>query len=190
MENKPRFYIAENLYAGQNQRMANYLIDSVFQMILVFIVFFLCAFAAFITKNTLYLEWIVNKNMVNQYFNGLLFMFVYYNSFEILFGTTMGKLFTGTVLVNETGEKPKRDVILMRTLCRAIPFEIVSFLGFPCRGWHDSLSGTYVVDRKLLEAKKKNFKMAINTKYRYKIIGYFFGIKTESVVLVSKKMIH
>ena len=40
---------------------------------------------------------------------------------------------------------------------RLIPFEILSFLGMPARGWHDSISKTFVVNKNLLDEKKKQF---------------------------------
>jgi hypothetical protein len=41
------------------------------------------------------------------------------------------------------GSKPGLRTILLRTLCRFIPFEPFSFFGE--RGWHDGLSDTLVV---------------------------------------------
>jgi hypothetical protein len=36
----------------------------------------------------------------------------------------------------------------IRTLSRFIVFEALSYLGSVSRGWHDSLSGTYVVKKR------------------------------------------
>ncbi|WNH08862.1 hypothetical protein [Thalassobellus suaedae] len=38
-----------------------------------------------------------------------------------------------------------------------IPFDALSFLGTIGKGWHDSISSTYVVDIGRFEAKKKTF---------------------------------
>ena len=76
---------------------------------------------------------------------GLLFYFSYYLVFEGLFSRTIGKLVTGTVVVDESGFPPSFLQVLGRSLARLIPFDPLSFLGSSTRGWHDSLSGTYVV---------------------------------------------
>lgn len=70
--------------------------------------------------------------------------FVYYFIGEYFFGKTLAKLFTKTYVTNEFGEKPGFVAVLIRTLCRYIPFEYLSFLWSPV-GWHDRLSKTYVV---------------------------------------------
>jgi uncharacterized RDD family membrane protein YckC len=77
----------------------------------------------------------------------IIIFFVYYLSQEILFNRTLGKLVTGTTIVNAEGRKPARLQIIGRTFARMIPFEPFSFFGKTGRGWHDSLSGTYVVKR-------------------------------------------
>jgi uncharacterized RDD family membrane protein YckC len=69
----------------------------------------------------------------------------YYFLMEALFGKTLGKFITRTHVVNMDGEKPSFGTILGRTFCRLIPFEAFSFLsGRP--GWHDTISGTRVVN--------------------------------------------
>ena len=67
-------------------------------------------------------------------------------------------------MVLENGEKPKVDVILLRSLARIIPFEPFSFLGNSPRGWHDTLTKTYVVDTKIFDEQKKAFEA-------FKLIG-------------------
>lgn len=68
---------------------------------------------------------------------------VFYLLLEGIFNTTPGKCATDTVIVNENGERPSFGQILGRSFARLIPFDALSFLG--TRGWHDSLSGTWVV---------------------------------------------
>ena len=67
----------------------------------------------------------------------------FYLLLESIFNTTPGKCATNTVIVNENGDRPNFGQILGRTFARLIPFDALSF--FSARGWHDSLSGTYVV---------------------------------------------
>jgi uncharacterized RDD family membrane protein YckC len=74
--------------------------------------------------------------------------FAYYIGMEGTSGRTIGKMITGTKVVDENGGKPSFGKIVGRTFARMIPFEIFSFLGAEGRGWHDSLPGTYVVKGK------------------------------------------
>jgi uncharacterized RDD family membrane protein YckC len=66
---------------------------------------------------------------------------------EAVFKVTFGKIITQSVVVNEQGMKASVWSVLKRTLCRLIPFDALSFL-FSDRGWHDQLSGTYVIHDK------------------------------------------
>lgn len=78
--------------------------------------------------------------------------FSYHLIFEFLFQKTIGKMFTGTKVVNMQGEKPSFLALLGRTLARYIPFEPLSFLfygAYPTKGWHDRLSHTLVVPKTL-----------------------------------------
>jgi uncharacterized RDD family membrane protein YckC len=77
---------------------------------------------------------------------GWIFTAVYYIGMEAAFGVTLGKLITGTRVVNEYGGKPSFGAILGRTLARFVPFEPFSFFGNSPGGWHDSWSGTAVID--------------------------------------------
>ena len=68
---------------------------------------------------------------------------------------TIGKLVTQTKVVLENGEKPAPETIILRSLCRFIPFNAISFLGNIPRGWHVTISKTFVVDLKVFEEQKK-----------------------------------
>lgn len=72
-------------------------------------------------------------------------LFGYYFLFEVTTSRTLGKLLTGTKVVDENGNPPSAGQIAGRTLCRMIPFEAFSFFGTPVRGWHDSIPKTYVI---------------------------------------------
>jgi len=83
---------------------------------------------------------------------GIIAFFLYHLIFEALFQRTIGKIFTGTKVVNIQGEKPSLLALLGRTLARYIPFEPLSFLfygAYPTKGWHDRLSRTLVVPKSL-----------------------------------------
>src|SRR5688572_28117762 len=72
--------------------------------------------------------------------------FVYYLVSEYFFGKTLAKIVTKTYVTTEYNEKPGFTSILIRTLCRYIPFEYISFL-WSRVGWHDKLSKTFVVQK-------------------------------------------
>jgi hypothetical protein len=44
--------------------------------------------------------------------------------------------------------RPPFGTMVLRSLCRLIPFEPFSFLGSDARGWHDSITKTRVVRKK------------------------------------------
>jgi uncharacterized RDD family membrane protein YckC len=71
---------------------------------------------------------------------------IYYGLFESLTLRSPGKFITGTKVVMRDGTKPDETAIFIRTLCRQIPVEIISFLGPYAIGWHDMFSKTLVVD--------------------------------------------
>ncbi|MBL8814450.1 MAG: RDD family protein [Planctomyces sp.] len=79
---------------------------------------------------------------------GLPIALSYYFVCEATTSRTLGKLITGTKVVNKDGGPASIGQIAGRTLCRIIPFEAFSFLGTPTRGWHDSIPGTFVVKSK------------------------------------------
>lgn len=70
----------------------------------------------------------------------------YYILFEQVFGKTIGKMITQTRVVDEKGQKPSFNKIIGRTLSRLIPFDQISFLSSEPIGWHDTISGTRVVN--------------------------------------------
>jgi uncharacterized RDD family membrane protein YckC len=75
----------------------------------------------------------------------LLSYLVYYVVCEAVFGVTIGKLITGTRVVDNEGRKPRLAQIVGRSLARFVPFEPFSFFGTPALGWHDRWSGTRVI---------------------------------------------
>jgi uncharacterized RDD family membrane protein YckC len=73
------------------------------------------------------------------------FYVAFYILFEINFGRTPAKWITGTLVIDEHGNKPGTGQLIGRSFSRIVPFEPLSFLGARGRGWHDSWSNTYVV---------------------------------------------
>lgn len=77
-------------------------------------------------------------------------LLLYYSFMEGTFGFSIGKLITNTRVVDEYGRSPGFARAFLRSLCRLIPFDALSLLfsdGEVRRGWHDSLSKTYVIRR-------------------------------------------
>lgn len=130
--------------ADTGKRLINYIIDRVItQVLAIFGSAFLMVGGESADLGT--------AGFFENYFTVLLFLFGYYTVMEAVFnGKTIGKLITRTRAVREDGSQLGWDKAALRTLCRMIPFEPFSFLA-GSRGWHDSLSNTFVVnDRRAL----------------------------------------
>ena len=84
----------------------------------------------------------------NVGFIHLLTLVLYYFVTEYLLGATLAKLIMGYKVVetNTWGPASGRQ-ILIRTICRFIPFEGFSFIAENPYGWHDSLSRTAVIKK-------------------------------------------
>jgi uncharacterized RDD family membrane protein YckC len=85
------------------------------------------------------------SSVVYLYVAALILMNIgYFVVLEAATGKTFGKMIVGTRVIDLEGKTPALGPILIRTLCRYIPFEPISFF-LADRGWHDSLSKTRVV---------------------------------------------
>lgn len=151
------FEITDDLMASRGQRFLNYIIDVVIIYILIFGVSFITAIIATYLEATSFLEWLQNINKLEEYLIYYLMMIPYFTLMESIFSKSIGKFITKTIVVLEDGSKPESGIILKRTLCRIIPFNALSFLGTPPRGWHDSITDTYVVRKDDFERSKELF---------------------------------
>jgi hypothetical protein len=81
---------------------------------------------------------------------GLVGLALYYAVQEHLWGRTLGKFLTRTMVISADGGRPSLGQIIGRTFSRFIPFEPISYIidgdMYPI-GWHDRLSKTRVVER-------------------------------------------
>jgi len=116
------------------RRFANSLIDTV----IIYILFVIFIFLLF------------NSNPSSMYSDGLnysiyLIWLAYYTIMEMTTGKTIGKFITGTRVITVDGEKPGLKTAFIRSLCRFIPFDHFSFLGSPCKGWHDTIAKSRVI---------------------------------------------
>ncbi|MCX8531425.1 RDD family protein [Chryseobacterium luquanense] len=105
------------------------------------------------------------------YFLVIIFIFIYYPVSEILFGSSPAKFLTESRVVSSKVESPDSSTIFLRTLCRNIPFDAVSF--FWKRGWHDSLSETYVVKEKRTGFKTSKLLWILPVLAIYLAVMYF-----------------
>lgn len=124
--------------ADGGRRFGTYLIDRILSQLL----------AGFLLVTSTSLEE-DGSNDVSGFLLIYLTLFGYYTVMEGAFnGKTIGKFILRTKAVCEDGSPLTWEKAALRSLCRLIPFEPFSFLA-STRGWHDSLSKTYVVnDRK------------------------------------------
>jgi uncharacterized RDD family membrane protein YckC len=154
---REQFEVKDDLLASHGQRFLNYIIDVVIIYILIFGLSFITAFIADLLEATSLLEWLQNINGLEEYLIYFLIMIPYFTLMESIFSKSIGKFITKTMVVLEDGSKPESGIILKRTLCRIIPFDALSFLGTPSRGWHDSITDTYVVRKDDFDRKKELF---------------------------------
>ena len=125
--------------ASNKLRFINYLFDSFIMALLIFLI-------EFIVDSFDGLRINLNWNNYRKLWIGLL-MFAYYAIQEGIWNKTLGKIFTGTIVVTEKNKKPSLGEVLMRTACRFIPLEALSF-AFMKDGFHDIFSKTKVIEHK------------------------------------------
>ncbi|NJO03475.1 MAG: RDD family protein [Bacteroidia bacterium] len=132
-------YIQRHL-ASHGQRLANFLIDLVVISVASFAVTVAIALAFDAVDS-------FDDKTFGSVFNlvSTLGFLVYYLVMESGTGKTVGKYITRTKVVTHNGDLPSTVTVLGRSAARLIPLEFFSFLGAQGVGWHDSLSGTYVI---------------------------------------------
>ncbi|MFZ1677827.1 MAG: RDD family protein [Saprospiraceae bacterium] len=127
--------------AGQGQRIINLLVD----MITFFIIWIVSSFVLMVIG--LDQTWIDESGEEIPIVPVLILVPVYWGYYiitEYFFQKTLGKLITKTKVVSVFGDKPPIWLLILRTLCRSIPFEYFSFL-VTVEGIHDILSKTRVI---------------------------------------------
>ncbi|MEN2399689.1 RDD family protein [Flavobacterium sp. MC2016-06] len=149
------YILDDNLLASSGARFLNYIIDVISFVVLFFLIIMFLGVLIGLFELTGLGAWLDNLGDLGWNIIGIIILMSYYLMTEGLLGRSLGKFITGTVVVDENGEKPDFGTILKRSLCRLIPFDAFSFLG--SRGWHDSMSDTYVVDKKALDESVKMF---------------------------------
>ncbi|WP_343705403.1 RDD family protein [Flavobacterium sp.] len=152
-----RIYILDKkLLASDRKRFESGIIDFIFVFISIFVSGFIIVITGNIFNWDIFSVWdrFITDSTYLAFFT---FLMLNYFFMECFFGATMGKFATGIVVITENGTKPNFVKILVRTLCRLIPFDVFSFLGKSGGFWHDSISKTHVVVRRELEKDMEIF---------------------------------
>ncbi len=161
---------------GKWQRFVHWIIDLL--IIALIIIPIIINAGYWISKNNLLTEGsgveFFFRSRWSLYLIILIAFFIYFPVSEILFGATPGKFLTESRVVNSKAKSPDSSTIFLRTLCRNIPFNAFSFLGK--RGWHDSLSETYVVKEKTTEFKANKLFLILPLVIIY-LFAMYFGKK-------------
>ncbi|MBS7252839.1 RDD family protein [Flavobacterium branchiicola] len=150
------YTLDEKLLVSRGARFLNYVIDQVFLMILLFALLFISSLISGLLGSTSLSMWINGLGDFGWNIIYITALIVYYITMEGFLGRTVAKYITGSIVVDENGEIPSFGTITKRTLCRCIPFDVLTYLG-GSRGWHDSISDTYVVNKKALDEEVKSF---------------------------------
>ena len=154
METK-EFMITEDILASKGQRFLNCIIDLFIVYLLTMGIGAAINILGELTGNFKLSEWIISLTLIENIIFGLVVLFFYYAIMEMYLSRTFGKYFTKTLVVKHNGNKPNMKSVIIRTLVRMIAFEAFTFLNDNGRGWHDTLSITYVVKKHEFAAKMK-----------------------------------
>ena len=133
--------------ASKVRRFFNWLIDKLVLYALVA----LAVMVALLVGNERVIAWIDNMDRITDFAITYAAVLVYYTIMEGVFGLSIGKLVTGTRVVDAHGRRLTFGKGFLRSLCRLIPFDAISLLlsdDDVRRAWHDSMTRTYVVRRK------------------------------------------
>ena len=130
---------------SKNKRFLNSLIDTIIYYLLFFALSIVFGAGLGLSGNVEVLE---DENTINifSYLLSFLIYFLYYSVFEYYSkGKTVGKYITKSRALREDGSIMSFSECALRSVCRFIPFDRLSFLGSN-RGWHDKFSKTMVVE--------------------------------------------
>ncbi|MBK3517344.1 RDD family protein [Carboxylicivirga marina] len=138
-----QLYVQE---VDKGKRFVNYIIDTIFMYLM--ILFFATIYGIYLAAvNPNALDGLEENGGLIENLVFILLSIIYYTLMESLTGRTIGKLLTKTKVVDEDGNKPSFGTAFIRSLCRIVPFDGLSFL-FAGKGWHDAWSNTTVVEVK------------------------------------------
>lgn len=130
-------------------RFVNYFIDQIVLLVLFYASVFIWAIIVYANgidpkKYTIFQQ--TPTALVLQLLLSYAVILVYYTISETATkGRSIGKLVTGTIAITEDGSPFTFKHAFLRSLCRIIPFEPFSALGY--MPWHDSITHTAVVKK-------------------------------------------
>lgn len=111
---------------SKGTRFANYMLDFLFLIAFNFLFgIILGSIIALISPETLSI--FEEENILLDYLLGFISGIIYFTTLEAPTGRTIEKLITRTKVVAENGEKANFHAILIRSLCRYIPFKAFPF---------------------------------------------------------------
>lgn len=144
--NNSNIVVSEDLLASKNNRFINHLIDLIPQYAIMYGISYMFLYIGDFTENYYLLDYWNGLNRFEDLVYSYTLLLLYFFLMESTTSRSLGKYVTKTMVISHSGDKPSQQQIFIRTLCRMIPFDGLSFLGTNGRGWHDSMSKTYVVD--------------------------------------------
>jgi uncharacterized RDD family membrane protein YckC len=134
-------------------RFGHFIIDLIVFQIVIYIVSYLFELLISITNSTYSLSMtiiLIESIVLLLLYSGL------YAFCEIKWQKTPGKYLTKSVVIDEYGNKPEINTIILRSLLRLVPFEPFScFSENYSYGWHDKWAKTWVVTEEELKIIKK-----------------------------------
>jgi uncharacterized RDD family membrane protein YckC len=157
MENRKEYKVTSNVLASQGQRFVNYIVDVVFIYIIIFTLIFGISVITTLLGSDAFVNWTQDINDLEGYAVFFIIFIPYFALSEGLLSRSFSKYITKTKVVNEDGSNITLITAFKRTFCRIIPMEQFSFFGADARGWHDSITDTYVVKKEVFERNKKLF---------------------------------
>ncbi len=150
-----RFKREVNL-ASQGLRLAHFIIDKI---IIIGVTYLLAIILAIISYKALVMVatpfFYLDLGIYAFYYDffSLGIFVLYYFITELTMRRSIGKFVTGTVVIDEYGNKPETGILVGRSFARLIPFEALSCVAG--RMWHDKLSRTYVVKKSEAEELRR-----------------------------------
>lgn len=157
---KNNYRIVDRYKAEKILRFVNAIIDYIFSIIIVMLIYIIALLAFSILGGAgLGLDTaLANLEQINpildRVITAVLYAFLMFVTESVTKGRSIGKFITGTMVVKENGSSPSSNDYLKRNFSRIVPFDTLSFFG--TNGWHDSWSDTRVVKRKpFLEALER-----------------------------------
>ncbi|UMY66080.1 MULTISPECIES: RDD family protein [unclassified Flavobacterium] len=148
------YIVTEDLLVSSWLRFAHAVLDRLVVYAVILILMFMLGFIAGVTGDDSWLSWTQEISTLTDTLITLGLSLIYYAVFESISGQTVGKIITGTIVVDYNGDRVGTGTIIKRTFCRIIPFDFLTFFN-GARGMHDSIPDVYVVHKKRLQEAKR-----------------------------------